>query len=312
LQSSRNVSHHHRTHWPLRRLSFASLLLAALLPAATLPTPAAAQALVKGQGIEISAADVRAAAQDTPEPRRTTLFGRAVNVQRLAEDLFVYRSLAAQALAQGLDKDPQAAAQLGLMRDRFLAGLTLDRLNQSVTPSAADLTRHANELYRADPDKYASSEQVHARHILIARAGQDNPREKAEDLLRQLKAGASFDDLARAHSADPGSAAKGGDLGWFEPKTMVQEFQDGLAELKEPGQMSGIVESQFGFHIIRLEGRRPAGQRSFDEVRETIEAGILAQRREEAKRDLIRALRQEAKSDPQAIEEVAKGFAAKP
>jgi len=107
-------------------------------------------------------------------------------------------------------------------------------------------------------------EQVHARHILIAvksaaapTEGLDKPqaRAKAEEALKRVKAGEDFAALAKEYSNDPGSKDNGGDLGWFGRGRMVPEFEKAAFAL-QPGQTSDIVESPFGFHIIRVEERR--------------------------------------------------------
>ncbi len=290
-------------------LSLPSVSAVLLLLTVTLPVPAAGQALIKSDRVEVLADDVRAAAQRTPEASRVGIFSRSENVQRQAEDLFIRRALADQAVQEGIDKDPLVAAQLLQLRDRLLSELRLERLDRSVTPPQAELARYAAELYRSDPSKYKTGEQVRASHILIMRTEQGDPREKAVALLKQLKAGAAFEELARANSADQGSARAGGDLGWFAPTTMVKEFQQALAKLKEPGELSDVVETQFGFHIIRMQGHRPAGQRSFEEVREDIERDLILRNRNEARRELARKLLAEGKPDEAAISEVAKSFA---
>ena len=117
-----------------------------------------------------------------------------------------------------------------------------------------------------NPEKFTRPAQTRARHILITKTGPES-LQKANDLLNQLKGGASFEDLAKANSADPGSAARGGDLGFFSAGNMVRPFEDAVNKLAKPGDLSEPIESQFGYHIIRLEERRPQGRQSFDEVR---------------------------------------------
>jgi len=138
--------------------------------------------------------------------------------------------------------------------------------------------------YQSNINRYQEKEQRQASHILVAVKAGASPadkakaREKAESLLAQArKAPSSFADLAKKNSDDPGSAAKGGDLGYFSRGMMVKAFEDAVFALK-PGDIAGPVESEFGFHVIKLTGTRPGKTRSLDEVRGEIERELKKQR----------------------------------
>ena len=125
---------------------------------------------------------------------------------------------------------------------------------------------------------------------------------KTKKILADLRAGANFEQLAREHSADPGSAAKGGDLGFFPEGKMVPAFEAAAAALKNPGDLSPIVPTQFGFHIIRLEGRKPASVKPFDEVKEELRAEIIAKLKAEARNKEVARARALAQGDATALE----------
>ena len=130
--------------------------------------------------------------------------------------------------------------------------------------------------YDGHKDRYQQAEERRASHILIAseKLGKDKAKAKAEELLKEVrKTPANFADLAKKHSDDPGSAAKGGDLGFFGRGMMVKPFEDATFGLKE-GEMSGVVESDFGFHIIKLTGIHAAKEKPLAEVRGEIEAEL--------------------------------------
>ncbi|HEY0878905.1 MAG TPA: SurA N-terminal domain-containing protein [Zeimonas sp.] len=143
-------------------------------------------------------------------------------------------------------------------------------------------TEDARGYYEQNKARFTTAEQRRASHILVrvdagASAEQRTAaREKAEAIERQLKEGADFAALARTESQDPGSADAGGDLGFFTRDMMVQPFADAAFSLSE-GQTSGIVETEFGFHIIRVTDIRPSTQKSFESVRPEIESEIRAQ-----------------------------------
>ncbi len=122
------------------------------------------------------------------------------------------------------------------------------------------------EAYFADHKAdYSVEEQVKASHILVA------TREEAQEIQDRLAAGEDFAELARARSKDTGSAARGGDLGWFGRGDMVPAFEEAAFAL-QVGETSGIVETQFGFHIIRVTDRREPREPPFEEVAERVRA----------------------------------------
>ncbi|MFP5462123.1 MAG: SurA N-terminal domain-containing protein [Gammaproteobacteria bacterium] len=136
--------------------------------------------------------------------------------------------------------------------------------------------------YDQNKARYGVPEQRRASHILLqadAGAGEEArkaARARAEDLLRQARAGADFAALAREHSQDPGSAREGGDLGFFGREMMVKPFADAAFALSE-GALSEVVESEFGFHVIKLTGIRPGAVKPFEEVRAEIESDLRRQ-----------------------------------
>jgi peptidyl-prolyl cis-trans isomerase D len=125
--------------------------------------------------------------------------------------------------------------------------------------------------YRDNEPTYTTPAQVRASHILLKTEGKDEKtvRAQAEALLAQAKAGADFAELAKKHSEDEGSASKGGDLDYFGHGKMVKEFDD-VAFALEPGQISDVVKSPFGFHIIKVVDKKPETKRPLEEVRQQI------------------------------------------
>src|SRR5258708_6279191 len=134
-------------------------------------------------------------------------------------------------------------------------------------------------------------EQVNVRHILIKSPlpgpdGKVDPkaldaaRGKAEDALKQVKAGGSFADLAKKYSEDPGSAKEGGSLGWIGKGRTVPEFEKAAFSLPK-GQMSDLVKSSYGFHIIRVDDKQDAHMKTLDEVKDQIEPILKQQKRQQ-------------------------------
>ncbi|MFY9810259.1 peptidylprolyl isomerase [Aquabacterium sp.] len=176
---------------------------------------------------------------------------------------------------QAFYKDPANAAWLTTpeQADVQYVVLDLDTLKARVSVSDDELRRS----YKENIQRYSTPEERRASHILIkaeASASADEKkaaRAKAEQLLAQLqKNPAQFAELARKNSDDPGSGANGGDLDFFARGDMVKPFEDAAYGLK-PGEISGLVESEFGFHIIQLTGVRGGETKPFEAVRAEIE-----------------------------------------
>jgi peptidyl-prolyl cis-trans isomerase D len=138
----------------------------------------------------------------------------------------------------------------------------------------------ARQLYDGRKDRYDVPEQVRARHVLIRVAPDASPEESAEAeakaraALERLRAGEDFATVAAELSDDAGSKADGGDLGFFRRGQMVKAFED-VAFSSAPGELAEPLRSDFGFHVIRVEEKRPAQLRSYEEVREELAGEIL-------------------------------------
>jgi peptidyl-prolyl cis-trans isomerase D len=157
--------------------------------------------------------------------------------------------------------------------------LDLQAVKKNITLNEQDLKAY----YEQNVARLSGTEERRASHILLAAAKsapaaeREKARAKAEELLAQLrKAPDSFAELARKHSQDPGSAAKGGDLDFFARGAMVKPFEDAVFALKK-GELSAVVESDFGFHIIKLTDIKAPKQKTFEELRASLEADLKTQ-----------------------------------
>jgi peptidyl-prolyl cis-trans isomerase D len=152
-----------------------------------------------------------------------------------------------------------------------------DAIRQRINVTPQDVQRY----YEDNKAQYATPEKVQASHILIKVAPDGSndaeAKKKAEDILAKLKGGADFADMAKKFSEDPTNAPKGGDLGSFERPAMVKEFSDAAFAL-EPGQLSGLVKTQFGYHIIKGGPKQAASTSTVDQVRPQIEDAIKYER----------------------------------
>jgi len=167
--------------------------------------------------------------------------------------------------------------------------------------------------YNAHQDQYQVKEQVKVRHILIAvPAGADAKTDaaakaKAEDILKQIKAGGNFADLASKNSDDPGSKTQGGELGWLDRGKTVPEF-DKEAFTLAPGQTSDLVKTQFGYHILQVEEKKTAHLRPISEVKAEIVPVLEQQRAGAAEQTFASSLATDAKKNGLDKAAAAKGL----
>jgi peptidyl-prolyl cis-trans isomerase D len=169
------------------------------------------------------------------------------------------------------------------------------------------------ERYQERKDLFVKPGEWKARHILISSSPEatvaelETAEKKAQELLAKIRAGESFEELAKQFSNDPPSAKKGGELGWFGPGRMVKPFEDAVKAMKI-GEVSEPVKSQFGFHIIKLEDIKPGVTRPFSEVREQLEKQLQKEQAEEQFADQEEELARIAFENPYSLQVLTKTF----
>jgi peptidyl-prolyl cis-trans isomerase C len=255
----------------------------------------AGKSVVDGaEGATVEAKDLPKLGRALLDPiiERTLLIARAhaagmtvsdAEVQRALDALGETARVSGQTLEERLASDGQTADQLAEeTRDRLLAEKWVAQQTRGEQPSAAEL-RAFYETHRSD---YEMAEQVHALQIVVTNA------DEAKSLLDQVRTGASFEDLARAHSRSP-DARKGGDLGWFARGTMPKAFDDACFSLK-PGQVSGVVQTAYGYHLFKVLGRRGPQKRTLDQVKDDVLRRAWAEKKAHAERQLLEQVRKSA------------------
>jgi peptidyl-prolyl cis-trans isomerase C len=193
-------------------------------------------------------------------------------------------------------------------------GITLEKLRQEtgetiavnqllekeVEPQVKIEEKDISDFYAKNKQEFKQAEAVKAAHILIRlpekadAAARAKAKSQADLILKQLTGGAKFDELAKKNSQDPGSAQNGGDLGFFSKGQMVPAFENAAFALK-PGQTSGVVETPFGYHIIRVTETRPARELPLEEVKDQIKNYLTDQMRSAKSEAFIQSLRAKGK-----------------
>jgi peptidyl-prolyl cis-trans isomerase C len=274
-----------------------------MLSAALLASTAGAQmsaddpVLVENGPVKVYRSDYEAELQKlTPDVRP----GFANNQRRISElltRLLVQKSLAAQPETAALAHTPETAVRIRLEAERVLAQLRLEdvekRAGAEFDAKRSQMEPRAREMYLAERKKFDVPEQVQASHILfdVKKHTREEGRKLAEAARARVVAGADFNAVAKEVSEDPSAAGNSGKLGWFGRAEMDPAFADAAFGLRKNGDISEPVLSSFGWHVIKLEDRKPAVQRSFDEVRELIFAEMRKRYIDERREAAIAAVR---------------------
>jgi peptidyl-prolyl cis-trans isomerase C len=195
----------------------------------------------------------------------------------------------------------QRSITLAALRDDARRGMQIDKMVQAeVRDKVAVSPAQVTEFYQKNPSQFHQGERVRASHILIRTpqnadaAAKEQARTRAADLLKDVKAGKDFAALAKEHSQDPGSAVGGGDLGFFERGQMVGPFEEAAFGL-QAAQVSDLVETQFGYHIIKVVERQPSRTVALEEVRPQIQQFLEGQNREQQTQAFVEALKAKGK-----------------
>jgi len=208
------------------------------------------------------------------------------SAMKIIENMYRRIKLLREAERQNVAEDKNVKYQIELARTEVLINSLKRKLNASIEVPNVDAL--AQDHYNANLDDYYQEEMVKARHILLAVTSpeqKEDRRKQAQELLKQLQNGADFAELAREHSDDSQSAVRGGELRWFKKGQMVPPFEKVAFALEKEGQLSDVVETQFGYHIIRLDEKIQARQRTFDEVKESIVRKLTEQYKQNYMRD---------------------------
>lgn len=180
----------------------------------------------------------------------------------------------------GYDKKPEVKEKLEFFTNNILANLYLQN---EVAGKISVSEQEINTYYEEHKKEFIKPEMVKARHILIkidktaSEEEKKKAQEKAQDILMKIKAGEDFAKLATEFSDDTLSATKGGDLGFFTRSRMVPSFEDAAFALK-PGEISDIVKTPFGYHIIKVDDRKDAEVEPYDAVKENIKQKLIQER----------------------------------
>ncbi|MDP3875375.1 MAG: peptidylprolyl isomerase [Methylobacter sp.] len=226
--------------------------------------------LIKHPDFTISQQDLITELNSLPEKTAASVKNSPDKLRDYVDGFYREKAFEAQAKKQGLDNTPQFKQHLTTLYRKALAQALIDNKKSSIT--VPDMSALALTEYQGHPEKYQDDEMIEARHILLKATGADlkQKHEELAQLIKKIEQGESFEALAKQHSDDKGSAAKGGNLGAFKRGQMVATFEAAAFKLRKPNQLSDIVETPYGVHVIQLVNYKPAQLKPFDTVKPAI------------------------------------------
>jgi peptidyl-prolyl cis-trans isomerase C len=243
--------------------------------------------VAKVNGTEIHQSDLTAAEAEAGQLPPMTPEQKQDYMVQFMTDMTV---LTQAAQAKKMDQSDDFKRKLEFARKKLL----MESLLQSAAKDAlTDVAMH--KVYDEAVKSMPAEDEVHARHILI-RAAQgdekagDEAKKKIDAIIVRLKGGEDFEKVAKGATEDPSGKTSGGDLGWFTKEQMVPEFADAAFNLKQ-GEISAPVHTQFGWHVIKSEGKRTKAAPTFEEVKPQLEQYVTRK----AQAELVTKLRADAK-----------------
>lgn len=267
-----------------------ALIIVSSMAAAKTETPQAKPAkaesgdvvLVSNARVAVTKADFDLEVERVPEQDRFEFLASRERVGKVLESILVRKTLASEALEAGLDKLPETVKLLAVARQNVLA---MERiLNLEKGKKAPDFELRAKEIYRFNPDKYTVKPTVRASHILVSfkDRSKDEALKRAQEVYALATKGGDFGELAEKYSDDKN--AKKGDLGYFSADKMVKPFADAAFAMK-PGEISAPVETEFGYHVIKLVDVKPGFKQDYDSVKAGIIEELKTEYTAEVKKD---------------------------
>jgi len=219
--------------------------------------------------------------EQLPEEYKLQLNKSTVLDQVISEKLLIQ-----EAINMGLEKDNDVLEQIKKMTEQILVQVLIER---EILDKVEVSDEEASEYYEQNKNSFTEKEQVHLYNILL------ETEEEAQNILEQLTAGADFSEIAIEKSTGP-SAAQGGDLGYVSAGTIIPEIGEVVFAL-EVEELSGVVKSDFGFHILKITDKKPETVKAFEEVKEDIIQTLLPTKQKEAFDNLLEELKGKVEID---------------
>jgi parvulin-like peptidyl-prolyl isomerase len=292
-------------HRPASRFSMHRIATACAIASLVLALDCVAQAqkaddvLAENAQVRLTRADYETDMLRIPPDKRAEFAASPKRLTAMLNGLLIQKTLAKQARDAGLERDPETMRKIALETDRLLAAAMLAKVERDAGAEfdarESEFLAKAREVYAVNKAKYQTPEQVNASHILIdpKKHGDVEAATLARETRDKLHAGADFATLAAEVSDDPTAKANGGKLGWFTAEKMDAAFAKAAFGLNKVGDLSEPVMSAYGWHIIRLDGRRPPQAMPFEKVSKDIMADLKQRYVAEVRKERLNAISQD-------------------
>lgn len=241
--------------------------------------------IAKGKGIKITKNDLLDGFNSLPEWARQGFQGKE-GKERLLDEIIKRELLYQEAKKRGIEKDKDVKARIEEFRKMSLITVLLKKEIEEKARMVED--KEVKEFYDKNLQEFISGEEVEVSHILVS------TEEEAKKLLVRIKKGENFSKLAKSFSKDPGSAGKGGKLGFIKRRQMVPEFEQVAFNLKK-GEISNLVKTQFGYHIIKVTARKEGEKSDYANVKDTIKRRLMMEKQKNLFDSLIEKLKKKGK-----------------
>jgi parvulin-like peptidyl-prolyl isomerase len=228
----------------------------------------------------ITQEDVKRELKGLPEQIQR-MFEGPEGAERFVDELVKKEVLYQEAKKKGYESNPEYQRKLEDFRKLTLISLLLEK---EIEEKAKATDKDVKDYYEKHKAEITTNNQIKASHILV------KSEDEAKKILEQVKKGGDFAKLAREKSIDTGSAANGGDLGFFARGQMVPEFEKVAFSLKE-GEVGGPARTQFGYHIIKVTGRKEGKVVEFDKVKDLLAQKVTAEKQKETFDSYIEGLK---------------------
>jgi peptidyl-prolyl cis-trans isomerase C len=247
-------------------------------------------ALAEVNGIPVTREEYLRYLEPYPSRMKENVQGREHILQSLIEHILMRE----EATRLGLTKDPDYLRKVENYKRNLLNNMLLDHISKG---GFTVTEQEAREYFGSHPEEFDRPERVHVRHIQLSTEAE------AKETLALARKGTPFEQLAQERSKDNSTRTRGGDLGPFS-REQRPELAGAAFALKAPGELSGPVQTQRGFHILKLVRKVPAVKETFEQAREGLISRMRAKKRQSVKKDLIEGLRERAqiKTNQQALE----------
>lgn len=271
----------------------AVLLATSSLSAQSLPSgnPEGAQSVVSRGGVTVTLGDIDAWVVRVPKEQRAKFIDSPARIQEMIGNLLMTKQLAAQARAEHLDQKPEVSYQVAAAQDEVLARAKM--VNFISTLKVPDLTLLVSEEYTTHKDMYKLPASLDVKHILITTEKRSD--EEAAALAEKVRVlavskPAEFDKLVDEYSDDPSKADNHGLMKDASNPKYLQEFRSAAGALTRVGEVSPVIHTTYGYHVLVLAALHPARQQTFDEVREHLAATLREQYIDSERRDYLNGL----------------------